>query len=65
MKLTDLYGKMAEARTRLGAGLLKCITMHHQRPHWAIETEQRTGVCSCDGCKLRDTIEAAIGDLEV
>lgn len=65
MNLTDLYGKMAEARSRLGVGLLKCIEMHHQRPRWTYEEEERTGVCPCDGCKMRDLIEASIFDLEV
>jgi hypothetical protein len=65
MNLTNLYGKMAEARSRLGVGLLKCIAMHHQRPSWTIEIERRTSKCPCDGCALRDVIEAAIFELEV
>ena len=65
MNITDLYGKMADARSRLGVGLLKCIQMHHLRPSWAFETGAQTGVCPCDGCKMRDIIEDAIFALEV
>lgn len=64
MNITDLYGKMADARSRLGVGLLKCIEMHHQRPAWALYVDAR-GKCPCDGCKMRDIVEAAIFDLEV
>lgn len=63
--VTDLYGKMAGARAKLGAGLFHVIKMHERRDLQAIEVEKRSGKCPCDGCKLHDIIEGALQELEV
>lgn len=66
MNLIELYCKLEAAREseRLEKDLFQCIRMHHKRSEQEMEVERLTGICPCDGCKFRETIEAAMNVLD-
>ena len=66
-ELTDMHGKLSDARSKLGAALYKCELAHKRRPKEFMNQGEAlffTSSCQCDGCRIKKDIMSALEELE-
>ena len=65
--LTDVHGRLSDARAKLGAALYKCELAHNRRPKEFVHASGSFSfgnTCQCDGCRIKKDIMSALEELE-